>query len=80
MAEGSGGTPPWSYEKVYQRCIRPHRDDVALVELDHPDLTARINRASRKLVSERDMEYLNSLSPVERAEQARASAADVSDL
>ena len=74
----SGGTPPYSYEKVYQRRIRPHRDDVAFVELDRADLTARINRASRNLVSERDMEYLNSLPPVERAEQARASAVDVS--
>ena len=63
----SGGTPPYSYEKVYQRRIRPHRDDVAFVELDRSDLTARINRASRNLVSERDMEYHSFFSQVEWA-------------
>lgn len=78
IAEGSGETPSQSYEKVYQRRICPHRDDVAFVELGHADLITRMNRASRNLVSERDMEYMNSLLKVEREEQARFFAADVS--
>lgn len=73
VVKGSGETSPQSYEKVYQRRICPHR-------ASRTDLVTHLNRASRNLVSERDMEYLNRLPPVERIKQARFSAADVSYL
>ena len=78
VAERSGETSPQSYEKVYNRRIHPHRDDAAFTEIGYKDLITRLNRASRNMLNEKDMEYLEAIPPVERTRQARFSAVEVS--
>ena len=78
VAESSGETSPQSYERVYNRRIRPHRDDATFTEIGHKDLITRLNRAFQNMLSEKDMEYLDAIPPVERARQACFSAAEVS--
>ena len=63
--------------EVYSRNIKAHNPDVAFINLITADMAVRFNKASRCLLSKADLDYLDTLDPVVRAEQAHTTLAEV---
>ncbi|XP_057534044.1 uncharacterized protein LOC130812549 [Amaranthus tricolor] len=63
-------------QEVYNTNIRAHKPDVTFVNLSKTDMAACFNKASRCLLSNLDMEYLDSMDLVVRKEQAQTALAE----
>lgn len=55
-------------KKVHSRDIRAHKPEVPFVNLSKRDMDARFNKAAGCLLSNVDMEYLDSMDPAMRKE------------
>jgi hypothetical protein len=64
-------------ENVYTRNIKAHKPGVPFVNLSSSKLAGRFNRASRCLINQDDMDFLDSMSPAERMQKAQSAMAEV---
>jgi hypothetical protein len=65
-------------ESVYTRNIKAHKPGVPFVNLTPAELAGRYNRASRCLVTQDDMDHLDSLKLEDRMRKAQSVMAEVS--
>ena len=77
--EGWAETPIQPVEEVYNRRaeILPYSHDTLFTELGHKGMVARYHRATKNIISEVDMDYLDTVHSRERIGELQSSAAEV---
>jgi hypothetical protein len=76
-SKGKGKQVLGEEEHVYARNIKAHKPGVPFVNLSSSELAGRFNRASRCLVSQENMDFLDSMNPAERMQKAQSAMAEV---
>ena len=77
----SAEAPKAKVEEVYRRReVLPFRHDTPFTDLGHKGMITRFNRATSHLISQVDVDLLDSLSPTDRVRQLQVSAAEVTSF
>ena len=77
----SAAAPKAKVEEVYRRReVLPFRHDTPFTDLGHKGMITRFNRATSHLISQVDVDLLESLSPTDRVRQLQVSAAEVTSF
>ena len=77
----SAEAPKVMVEEVYRRReVLPFQHDTPFTDLGHKGMITRFNRATSHLISQVDVDLLDSLSPTDRVRQLQVSAAEVTSF